>query len=144
MRLLGEPPGKRGGLKANVRDGDRFPKGRLAHRSDSRDSLRSAPVRVNDCAIVVDVEAGSIRVRITDSGPGVPDGRAGEIFEPFFTTKPDGTGLGLAISQAIARAHGGDLTYAREVGVTRLELTLPEGDWRRDAEVAPALAGGVG
>ena len=47
------------------------------------------------------------------------------MFEPFFTTKPDGTGLGLAISQAIARAHGGDLTYARDGGTTRLELTLP-------------------
>jgi signal transduction histidine kinase len=90
----------------------------------------------------VDVEAGSVRVRITDHGPGVPDGRAGEIFEPFFTTKPDGTGLGLAISQAIARAHGGDLTYAREPGLTRLELTLPEGDWRRGAP-ASAVAGGA-
>jgi signal transduction histidine kinase len=69
--------------------------------------------------------AGTIHVRIADHGPGVPDGRAGEIFEPFFTTKPDGTGLGLAISQAIARAHGGDLTYAREGSTTRLELTLP-------------------
>ncbi len=37
-----------------------------------------------------------------------------ELFEPFFTTKPAGTGLGLAISRAIARAHGGDVVYARE------------------------------
>jgi len=89
----------------------------------------------------VDVEGGSVRVRIADHGPGVPDGRAGEIFEPFFTTKPDGTGLGLAISQAIARAHGGDLTYARDVGLTRLELTLPEADGqRRDPQIAPAAA----
>jgi signal transduction histidine kinase len=62
---------------------------------------------------------------VADRGPGVPAGRAAEIFEPFFTPKPDGTGLGLAISRAIARAHGGDLTYARQDGVTRLELTLP-------------------
>ena len=39
VRLLGEPPGKRGRLKANVRDGDRFPEGGLAHRSDGEDSL---------------------------------------------------------------------------------------------------------
>jgi signal transduction histidine kinase len=73
----------------------------------------------------VDQVGGVIRVRIADRGPGVPDGRAGEMFEPFFTTKPDGTGLGLAISQAIARAHGGDLTYTRDGGITLLDLTLP-------------------
>jgi len=74
---------------------------------------------------VVEDGPGGWRVQIADRGAGVPAGRAAEIFEPFFTTKPDGTGLGLAISRAIARAHGGDLTYARGEGVTRLELTLP-------------------
>ena len=69
---------------------------------------------------------GRLRVRVADRGAGVPAGRAGEIFEPFFTTKPDGTGLGLAISRAIARAHGGDLTYGRDGEITRLELTLPQ------------------
>jgi len=73
----------------------------------------------------VEVEDDRVRVRVADLGAGVPSGRAGEIFEPFFTTKPDGTGLGLAISRAIARAHGGDLTYWRDSEVTRLELTLP-------------------
>jgi signal transduction histidine kinase len=68
-----------------------------------------------------------VRVRVADRGDGVPSGRAGEIFEPFFTTKPDGTGLGLAISRAIARAHGGDLTYGRVGAFTRLDLTLPGG-----------------
>ncbi|HVV17188.1 MAG TPA: ATP-binding protein [Polyangia bacterium] len=82
----------------------------------------------------IEESAGTVQVRIADHGPGVPDGRAGEIFEPFFTTKPDGTGLGLAISQAIARAHGGDLTYGREGTTTRLELTLPA------AGVASAVA----
>jgi len=73
----------------------------------------------------VDVDDDRVRIRVADLGAGVPSGRAGEIFEPFFTTKPDGTGLGLAISRAIARAHGGDLTYWRDSEVTRLELTLP-------------------
>jgi signal transduction histidine kinase len=80
------------------------------------------------CAVeaTVQTDDGWLRVRVTDRGPGVPPGRAGEIFEPFFTTKPDGTGLGLAISRAIARAHGGDLTYGRDGDVTRLELSLPQ------------------
>jgi len=73
------------------------------------------------------VGADAVRVRVQDAGPGVPAGRAGELFEPFFTTKPEGTGLGLAISRAIARAHGGDVVYAREGDVTRFELSLTRG-----------------
>ncbi len=97
--------------------------------------LRNAVEASPDGATVdatVEVEDERVRVRVADLGAGVPAGRAGEIFEPFFTTKPDGTGLGLAISRAIARAHGGDLTYWRDSEVTRLELTLPgaKGDAR--------------
>ena len=76
---------------------------------------------------------------IADRGPGVPDGRAGELFEPFFTTKPDGTGLGLAISRAIARAHGGDLTYARQ-GATHPARADAAG-WTGAAPAAAEAAG---
>jgi len=55
-------------------------------------------------------DAASTTVSIRDSGAGIsPDARA-RLFEPFFTTKPQGTGLGLAVSQAIARAHGGEIS----------------------------------
>jgi signal transduction histidine kinase len=90
--------------------------------------LRNAVEASPDGATVeatVEADDDGVRVRVADRGEGVPSGRAGEIFEPFFTTKPDGTGLGLAISRAIARAHGGDLTYGRDGEITRLELTLP-------------------
>jgi signal transduction histidine kinase len=64
-------------------------------------------------------------VAVTDRGGGVPGDRTSELFEPFFTTKPEGTGLGLAISRAVARAHEGEVTYARHGEATRFELTLP-------------------
>jgi signal transduction histidine kinase len=66
----------------------------------------------------------TVSISVEDRGPGVPADRASELFEPFFTTKPDGTGLGLAICRAIARAHGGDVTYHRDAGTTRMELTV--------------------
>jgi signal transduction histidine kinase len=69
----------------------------------------------------------AVEVRVEDHGPGVEPTRQGELFEPFFTTKAEGSGLGLAISRAIARAHGGDLTYARTGAVTRFSLSLPRG-----------------
>ncbi len=63
-------------------------------------------------------------LHVEDHGPGVPDARTTELFEPFFTTKSEGTGLGLAISRAVARQHGGDVTYARIGDITRFELTV--------------------
>jgi signal transduction histidine kinase len=73
----------------------------------------------------VTTENGHVELQVDDHGAGVDPGRVSELFEPFFTTKSDGTGLGLAISRAIARAHGGDLTYARFGDVTRFSLSLP-------------------
>jgi signal transduction histidine kinase len=67
---------------------------------------------------------GRVLVTVEDHGPGVAPPHVSELFEPFFTTKPDGTGLGLALSRAIARAHGGDLSYSRTGSATRFELSL--------------------
>jgi signal transduction histidine kinase len=53
-----------------------------------------------------------IRVRIADSGPGVPLEDRKEIFNPFFTTKKEGTGLGLSLAARIVEGHQGDLRLA--------------------------------
>ncbi|MBI4562091.1 MAG: GAF domain-containing protein [Candidatus Rokubacteria bacterium] len=47
----------------------------------------------------------TVRVQISDTGPGIPDPLLGKIFDPFVTTRPRGSGLGLAICRAIADAH---------------------------------------
>ena len=88
----------------------------------------SGPGALVQATVEEDTGAGGapgLRIGVEDRGAGVAPTRAVELFEPFFTTKADGTGLGLAISRGIARAHGGDLTYARGADVTRFELTLP-------------------
>lgn len=76
--------------------------------------------------VSVDELDGDARVRVVDEGPGVDKPREHELFEPFFTTKPEGVGLGLALTKAIAEAHGGRLTYAREGATTVFELRLPQ------------------
>ncbi len=59
-----------------------------------------------------------VRIRVRDTGPGVPPGLAGRIFEPFFTTKPpgQGTGLGLALAWGIVAAHRGLIRLAAPAG----------------------------
>lgn len=58
------------------------------------------------------VDAGAIRFRVTDSGPGIPEAGLRTIFEPFvrFSRVESGAGLGLAISSRLAHALDGSLT----------------------------------
>ena len=66
--------------------------------------------------------------RISDSGPGIPPGKADKIFEPFFTTKEvgKGTGLGLSISYGIVKECGGSITAGNgEAGGACFTLSFP-------------------
>jgi len=86
--------------------------------------------------IVLEWEAdpGLVRVRVRDSGRGIPPEKLPAIFEPFVQVDPtltrssEGTGLGLAISRDLARAMKGDLTVeSREGEGSTFTLTLPRG-----------------
>ena len=69
---------------------------------------------------------GSLRISVSDNGPGVPAAVAPRIFRPFFTTKAHGTGLGLALVQKIIVTHNGRVTVAQEDGGgARFVVTLP-------------------
>ncbi|AFM23437.1 ATP-binding protein [Desulfomonile tiedjei] len=52
---------------------------------------------------------GIVKVRISDSGKGIPEENLPKIFDPFFTTKDvgKGTGLGLFITHDIVLRHKG-------------------------------------
>lgn len=64
-------------------------------------------------------------IRITDTGPGIPQDVQTRLFEPFFTTKARGTGLGLATARRIIESHGGTLTLAcPEAGGTVATIRL--------------------
>ncbi len=59
----------------------------------------------------VDEINNTLRLRIVDSGNGIPVAVQEKLFTPFFTTKDvgKGTGLGLSISQGIISQHSGSI-----------------------------------
>jgi signal transduction histidine kinase len=79
-----------------------------------------------------DVDAELVRLRVADTGLGIPFDNLDRIFEPFVQLHPErtrtheGTGLGLAISRDLARAMHGEITVESAVGVgSTFTLTLP-------------------
>jgi signal transduction histidine kinase/PAS domain-containing protein len=86
--------------------------------------------------ITMEPDEDVVRIRVADTGIGIPRDRFAVIFEPFvqlgrpahggISTGQDGTGLGLAISRDLARAMGGDLTVDSTPGKGSVfELRLP-------------------
>jgi signal transduction histidine kinase len=72
------------------------------------------------------LEGRTARVRIRDTGEGIPPEIRPRIFEPFFTTRPRGTGLGLAVVKRIIEGHGGAVEVTTEVGQgTSFDIILP-------------------
>jgi PAS domain S-box-containing protein len=72
--------------------------------------------------------AGTVSIRVQDTGPGIPAEHLPSIFEPFFTTKSEGHGLGLGLSTVygIVERHGGTVAACnREEGGARFVITLP-------------------
>ncbi|MCX5804067.1 MAG: ATP-binding protein [Proteobacteria bacterium] len=61
-------------------------------------------------------EKKQIKVKIQDTGPGIPPEIMGKLFNPFFTTKEKGTGLGLAISYGIIERHSGKIDIETKLG----------------------------
>jgi|UniRef100_A0A7C3SJM1 PAS domain S-box-containing protein len=68
--------------------------------------------------VVTTFRAGDmVRVRVRDTGPGIPESHLSRLFDPFFTTKEvgRGVGLGLSISYNIIQKHLGRI-FVEETG----------------------------
>ncbi len=96
----------------------------VARASGSRGSIRIETLQ----------DGAWVELRISDTGPGIPERLRHRIFDPFFSTKENGTttGQGLAITQSvIVDGHGGTLRFKTAVGhgttfFVRLPLTSAE------------------
>jgi PAS domain S-box-containing protein len=86
-----------------------------------------------------------VRLRVSDTGHGIPADVLPRIYEPFFTTKPPGkgTGLGLAMVFGIVKQHRGWVDCHSEVGRgTTFDVYLPR--CHAEAAAAPEAAPAAG
>ena len=80
-----------------------------------------------DLTVKADEEDKLVRIRVSDSGKGMPRETLEKIFEPFYTTKDKGTGLGLAIVYNIIEKHHGRIRVESEEGKgTTFIIDLPK------------------
>ena len=76
----------------------------------------------------------TVRISVTDSGPGISEENQGHIFEKFrqldgsITRNTSGTGLGLAISKELSDLLAGTLTVesklVKEIEIRTLRMVL--------------------
>ena len=70
-------------------------------------------------------DGGRLAVRLTDTGPGIPEDALEKVFEPSFTTKEGGTGLGLSIVRERMQQMGGSIRCTSSPEGTTMELDMP-------------------
>jgi signal transduction histidine kinase len=86
----------------------------------------------NEARVIVEDDHEGLRIRVRDSGPGIPESELERVFEPFHRLEESrnresgGTGLGLSIARNIAQLHGGDIALRNlPQGGLEAVLTLP-------------------
>jgi signal transduction histidine kinase len=98
-------------------DADRLTQAIVALLVNAGEACPPGAPHANRIGLSVRSADGVVRVRVTDTGPGIPQTLRERIFEPFFTTRPgEATGLGLATCRGIVVSHGGRVLLESEVG----------------------------
>ena len=111
-------------------------------------STENVAVRASYAGRLLDARPGEfIRLRVEDTGVGIPPETVGRVFEPFFTTKPvgKGTGLGLAMVFGIVKQHNGWIEcHSRPGDGTRFDIYLPRSTGTRPEPARLPAAPGPG
>jgi PAS domain S-box-containing protein len=104
-----------------------------------------------EITISVDANGPGLRIRVEDTGPGIPSNVLHEIGEPFrqvedaYSRSHAGSGLGLYISRSLMRLHGGELEIASILGMgTTVTLNFPEECVAREGHSEMPLARKLG
>ena len=87
-----------------------------------------------EVTVTLEAAAGASRIRIADTGMGIPSKDVDGVFERFRRASNahaqaiQGPGLGLSLTRSIVHLHGGSIALRSEEGVgTEVEVVLPLG-----------------
>jgi signal transduction histidine kinase len=68
----------------------------------------------------------SLRLTVSDEGPGIPVEVQDKIYNLYFTTKGRGSGIGLAMTYRIVQLHNASVDFTTEAGKgTVFEFRFP-------------------
>lgn len=94
----------------------------------------SDPALVRRLTVSAEREGSVTRIRVSDTGPGVPAKARQYLFRAFEgSARPGGTGLGLAIAAELVRAHGGGIRLIDESPGAHFEIEIPDRPIRLDS-----------
>ncbi len=105
----------------------------VAHRDQIKQSVLNIAINALEAmpaggtlSMSLEREEASARVRVSDTGPGIPAELRDRIFDMHFTTKESGTGIGLYVARSMFEAQGGTVRAASSGPEgTTFELLLP-------------------
>lgn len=68
--------------------------------------------------LCLSVEAAADKwvLKVSDTGPGIPEEMRDKVFQLYFTNKPSGSGIGLAMTYRAAQLHNGSVGFESEGG----------------------------
>lgn len=76
--------------------------------------------------VELDQDEQYIKLKVSDTGPGIPPENLPNIFDPFFTTNSRGTGLGLSVVLRIVRTYRGKIEVEKsDASGTTFSVRLP-------------------
>jgi PAS domain S-box-containing protein len=108
----------------------------VARELEQKGLVAETPAGLRLVAGHVDRTLDYVRIRVCDTGMGMPREVLERIFDPFFTTKPagHGTGLGLPVVQGIVIGQGGAMAVTSRPGEgTDFRIWLPAASAERPA-----------
>ncbi len=96
-----------------------------ASPDEGRVSVELAALTSNDAPAGLSFDQGGVAIRVSDTGPGIPESIRDRLFDPFFTTRPGGPGLGLSVVHRAIEAHRGFVFVDSDNRGTRVTVLLP-------------------